>query len=208
MESSSIENEKKNSENNLTQLKYARADLDNLQKRIQRTIDEGQERANGRILLQLLPILDELDLAIQAGTNSNSEIVEGVKMVRGKLWKILETMGLTIIDAMGCPFNPNLHEAVIEAKLTEYPSQDAMRILFIYLKENETVLTERQFEGTTGFHKIRLKAALTELKDKGILIRYTSHGSWGLTESGAALFNKKDFKFDAEIKNTIRNKNR
>ena len=80
---SCLEDERKTSEKYLSQLKYARADLENLQKRTQRRIDEAHEKANGRILIHLLTILDELDLAIFAAKNSKGDIIEGVEMVRG-----------------------------------------------------------------------------------------------------------------------------
>jgi molecular chaperone GrpE len=112
----SLGDERKTSEKYLSQLKYARADLENLQKRTQRSIDDALDRANGRTLIQLIPILDELDLAISAGKNSNGDVVEGVEMIRGKLWKLLESTGLASIDAVGHPFDPNLHEAVLEVE--------------------------------------------------------------------------------------------
>jgi molecular chaperone GrpE len=114
-----LDDERKTSEKYLSQLKYARADLENLQKRTQRRIDEAQEKAKGRIVMQLLTILDELDLAISAAENSESEIIEGVEMVRGKLWKLLNAEGLAAIDAFGQPFDPNLHEAVLEVETDE-----------------------------------------------------------------------------------------
>ena len=115
----SIEDEKKTSEKYLSQLKYARADLENLQKRTQRSIEEAQEKANGRIVMQLLTILDELDLAISAAKNSQGDVIEGVEMVRGKLWKLLDAGGLSSIEALGRPFDPNLHEAVLEVETDE-----------------------------------------------------------------------------------------
>lgn len=115
----SLEDERKTSEKYLSQLKYARADLENLQKRTQRRIDEAQEKAKGRIVMQLLTILDELDLAILAAKNSKADIMEGVEMVRGKLWKLLDAEGISPIDAYGRPFDPNLHEAVLEVETDE-----------------------------------------------------------------------------------------
>jgi molecular chaperone GrpE len=115
----SLEDERKTSEKYLSQLKYARADQENLQKRTKRSIDDALERANGRFLMQLLPILDELDLAILAGKNSNGDVVAGVEMVRGKLWKLLESTGLAPIDAVGQPFDPNFHEAVLEVETVD-----------------------------------------------------------------------------------------
>jgi len=69
--------------------------------------------------MQLLTILDELDLAIFAAINSEADIIEGVEMVRGKLWKLLDVEGLAPIDAYGLPFDPNLHEAVLEVESDE-----------------------------------------------------------------------------------------
>jgi molecular chaperone GrpE len=114
-----LEDERKTSEKYLSQLKYARADLENFQKRTQRRIEEAQEKAKGGIVMQLLTILDELDLAISAAKNSEGDIIEGVEMVRGKLWKLLDAEGLAPIDAHGQPFDPNLHEAVLEVETDE-----------------------------------------------------------------------------------------
>jgi len=117
---SALSDEKKTSEKYLSQLKYARADLENLQKRTQRSVEEAIERSNGRFMIQLLPIFDELELAISASKNSDGDILEGVEMVRGKMWKLLESQGLSRIDAKGEPFDPNLHEAVLEVETDEH----------------------------------------------------------------------------------------
>ena len=115
----SLAHERKTSERYLSQLKYSKADLDNLQKRTQKRIDESQEKAKGRIVIELLTILDELDLAISTAKISKGDVIEGVGMVRGKLWKLLDTEGLAPIDAYGRPFDPNLHEAVLEVETNE-----------------------------------------------------------------------------------------
>jgi molecular chaperone GrpE len=112
----SLEEERKKAEKYLSQLKYARADLENLQKRTQKNIEEALERANGRLLMQLLTILDELDLALEASRYSKGDIVEGVEMVRNKLLRLMESEGVTPIEAVGTPFDPRLHEAVLEVE--------------------------------------------------------------------------------------------
>ena len=115
----SLADERKTSEKYLSQLKYARADLENIQKRTLRRIDEAQEKTKGRIVMQLLTILDELELAISTAENSEGDILEGIGMVRGKLWKLLDAEGLAPIEAYGLPFDPNLHEAVLEVETDE-----------------------------------------------------------------------------------------
>ena len=113
--------EKEKAETYLNQLKYARADLENLQKRTQRHIDEAMERANGQLLMQLLPILDELELAIAAAKTGDGNILDGVEMVRGKLEKLMEAEGVSSIKAVGEPFDPRLHEAVLEVETSDHP---------------------------------------------------------------------------------------
>jgi molecular chaperone GrpE len=117
----SIEDERKKGEKYLSQLKYAKADLENLQKQTQKRIDEMLSRANGRLLMQLLPILDELSLAIEVSKTGNSEIVEGVEMVRGKLEKLMAAEGVSSIEAIGEPFDPRFHEAVLEVETHDQP---------------------------------------------------------------------------------------
>lgn len=118
----SLKEEQQKGERYLNQLKYARADLENLQKQVQKRIDDGVERGNERLILQLLPIIEELDLAIEAGKKANDSILlEGLEMVRKKLGKILSTEGLSPIDAVGKPFDPHLHEAVLDVETCDSP---------------------------------------------------------------------------------------
>lgn len=117
----SLEDENKKADIYLNQLKYAKADLENLQKRMQQTINDTVERANSRILLQLLPIVDELELAINATKGKNEKLLEGIKMVKKKLEKLLETEGVNQINALGASFDPNLHEAVLEVEDLNHP---------------------------------------------------------------------------------------
>ncbi|MCW3992460.1 MAG: nucleotide exchange factor GrpE [Candidatus Bathyarchaeota archaeon] len=117
-----LDEERKKTETYLTQLKYAKADLENTQKRTQRNIEEALVRANGKLLTRLLPILDELELAIEAARDGGGEIVEGVEMVRNKLVKLMEAEGMASIDAVGEPFDPRLHEAVLEVETSDHPA--------------------------------------------------------------------------------------
>jgi len=102
-------------ESYLNQLKYAKADLDNLQKQSQRRIEEATDRNNARILTQLSTLADELALSAQ---NTGDE---GVKMIHAKLLRLLESEGVTPVDALGKPFDPYCHEAVLEAETDACP---------------------------------------------------------------------------------------
>ncbi|HUS79022.1 MAG TPA: nucleotide exchange factor GrpE [Patescibacteria group bacterium] len=113
-----LEDERRNSGRYMSQLKYAKADMENLQKQTQRRIEDTISRANGRLLMQLLPVIDELELAIEASGGSG-DIIEGVKMVKGKLSKLMEAEGVRPIKALGEPFDPRYHEAVLEVEAPE-----------------------------------------------------------------------------------------
>jgi molecular chaperone GrpE len=106
----------KNADTYLTQLMYAKADLENLQKQAQRRSDEAIDRANIRILSQLLPIADELGLAV---ANSGEK---GVEMVYNKLLKLLEQEGIKPIESVGKLFDPFQHEALVEVETEDHPS--------------------------------------------------------------------------------------
>ena len=98
------------------QLKYAKADLDNLQKQTQRRIEEATDRTNVRIFSQLVILADELRII---ATNTNDE---GVSMIHAKLLKFLETEGVRPIDCTGKPFDPFKHEALLEVVANNCPS--------------------------------------------------------------------------------------
>jgi len=117
-----LENEKKQSQKYLNQLKYAKADLENLQKQSHKRINDVISRANGRLLLQLLPIVDEIIMAVNTAENTNGNILDGVMMVKGKLLKLLDFEGVQAIEAVGKPFDPRYHEAVFEVETKDHPN--------------------------------------------------------------------------------------
>jgi molecular chaperone GrpE len=118
----SLKEKTKLEETYLNQLKYARADLENLQKHIQRRIDEGVTREKAKLIMQILTIAEEVDLALdKAKKTKNSGLLEGIEMVRKKLWKVISCEGLSPIEAIGKPFDPNIHEAVQKVETCDYP---------------------------------------------------------------------------------------
>src|SRR5205085_7707284 len=88
----------------------ARADFDNYQKRSQR--DQAQERrfAHGGLALDLLPVIDNFDRATAAAKQAGETgpLVQGVAMVQSQLLDLLRRHGITPIEPVGQPFDPNL----------------------------------------------------------------------------------------------------
>jgi molecular chaperone GrpE len=107
----------KTAETHLNQLKYAKADLDNLQKQTQKRIEEATDRAAARVLGELLTVADELTIIASAdGARSDA-----LNMTLGKLLKILEAEGVRPIEACGNKFDPYKHEAVLEVETPDEP---------------------------------------------------------------------------------------
>ncbi len=109
-----LETEKKRSEEYLTRLKYTQADLENLKKRTARDIEEVRMYCTERLILELLDIVDELEMALKAGQSSKSAdtVLQGVEMTLKKLRKVLEKEQVYPIESLGKPFDPSKHTAV------------------------------------------------------------------------------------------------
>jgi molecular chaperone GrpE len=106
----------------LNQLKYARADLENLQKHVQRRITEGVNKEKQKLIQQILTIAEETNIVLnQVKNTKNSTLLEGMEMINKKLWKIITCEGLCPITAIGKPFDPNVHEAIQEIETCDYP---------------------------------------------------------------------------------------
>ena len=76
----------------LNQLKYARADLENLQKNTERRIDDAVTKEKKRLIMQILLVAEEIDLAVEeARKMANTNILEAIEMVKRKLWNVLLT---------------------------------------------------------------------------------------------------------------------
>ncbi len=107
--------EKIRSEDYLNRLKYLQADYDNLKKRTERQIVEAKKYCTENIIIQLLDVQNELELAIDNSKLSESKevIIEGVQMTLKKLEKVLEQEGVSRIDCKkDSVFDPTCHHAI------------------------------------------------------------------------------------------------
>jgi molecular chaperone GrpE len=109
-----LEKERKRSEELMSRLKYAQADLENLRKRTDREVSEARDGAVMEVARKLIVVADELDLAVRQldGEGANPQLKEGILMVRKNMAAILESCGVSKIESVGRPFDPTLHEAV------------------------------------------------------------------------------------------------
>jgi molecular chaperone GrpE len=110
-----LDMEKKLSEEYLTRLKYLQADFENLKKRFDRQMEEVKNYCTERLVLGLLNVVDELEMAVKTAQSATSPqpLVEGVQMTLKKLRKVLEEEGVFPIEsAEGKVFEPSRHHAI------------------------------------------------------------------------------------------------
>ena len=110
--------EKKKTEEYLASWQRAQADFINYKRRSEQERQEFNTYANANLILGLLPVVDDLERALDAvpARYKKHEWVEGVRLVAHKFKTILEGQGVKEIKAMGETFDPNFHEALRQDK--------------------------------------------------------------------------------------------
>ncbi len=96
----------------------AAADLENFKKRAAREREEVQRFGNERVLKDLLPVLDDLDRALAAAPEGDP-LARGVQLVKAGFEQALARHGVKGFSAMGQPFDPTLHEALVQVPTAE-----------------------------------------------------------------------------------------
>jgi molecular chaperone GrpE len=105
------------SRQNYERLLRVSADFENFKKRSFREADDFRKYANELLLLELLTVVDNLERAVQSTGNSHKTVgcvLEGVEMTLKALLKIFEKFSVKGIEAVGKPFDPNFHQAMMQ----------------------------------------------------------------------------------------------
>ncbi len=112
----------------------AAADLENTRKRQKRELEDAKFDAKNKVLKEMLPVVDNLERAIEHASTSIDEnpatraIVEGVQLVLRQFQTAFERLDITAIDALGQPFDPNLHEAISQIE-SDQPAGTVVQVL-------------------------------------------------------------------------------
>lgn len=111
----------------------AAAELENFRKRSARELSELRKYANQSLVRDLLPVVDNLERAIEAaraGDAAAQPLLEGVDMIRRDILKVFEGNGVSPVETVGRPFDPTVHEAVMqEAAVDDVPDNTVVREL-------------------------------------------------------------------------------
>ena len=85
------------------------------------------------VLGRVLPVIDNFERALKAPTDAVSDdvhsFIEGYEMIYKQLMDVLEKEGVTKIDAVGKPFDPNYHQAVMRVPSDEYDDDIVVEVL-------------------------------------------------------------------------------
>jgi len=98
-----------------------RADLENYRKRVQKEKDDILKYGNESLILEILPILDNMERALaHSGDETNAAVIEGVRLTYGMLLSVLKKFGVVPIDITpGDAFDPAFHHAVHQMESSE-----------------------------------------------------------------------------------------
>ena len=109
-------------DDNLRNWQRTAADFSNFKRRTEEERTAMSLMANAILIGRLLGALDDFDRALESvPADVHEGWLDGIRLVERKLQAVLEAEGVTPITAVGQPFDPNLHEAVVHEDTTEYP---------------------------------------------------------------------------------------
>lgn len=109
-------------EENHQRLLRLQADYDNFRRRTRQEKEEFAKYASQSVVERLLPVLDNFERALAAGRNAADleSFIKGVDMIYRQLSDVLAQEGLEAIAAVGEPFNPEFHQAVMQVESDEH----------------------------------------------------------------------------------------
>lgn len=112
-------------------LQRVQADFMNYKRRSDEERQEQQKYSNSRLILKLLPLVDEFSLAIDhaAKTEATESWLEGIRLLHRKLYSLLESENVTRIEVQDSQFDPYQHEAMAYQESTEYKEGEIVSVV-------------------------------------------------------------------------------
>lgn len=126
------------------------AELDNLRKRVAGESERQRAAERARVAAEWLPVLDNLDLALEHASADPGAIVEGVRAVREQALGVLARLGFPRRDDEGLTFDPARHEAVAAIPTPDAPAGTVVRVIRPGYGEEERQLRPASVVVATG----------------------------------------------------------
>jgi molecular chaperone GrpE len=107
------------------------AEFDNYRKRKQREIDEFRKFANETVFKQFLPVVDNLERAMDSAQNNKDleSLLEGVKLTHKEILKVFQAFNVMPVEAENQTFDPNFHQAVTQKETNDVPENTVTDVL-------------------------------------------------------------------------------
>ncbi len=125
----SMEQESKDSHDSFLRVS---AEFENYKKRAAREMNDFRKFSNESFAKAMLPVVDNLDRAIESSSDddhSNSSVVEGVNMTLKEILKIFEQFGVKPFESLGKTFDPAVHQAVMQEESDDHPEKTILNEL-------------------------------------------------------------------------------
>ena len=112
-------------------LQRVQADFINFRRRANEEREEMQKYANSRLILKLIPVMDDFNLAIDhvSGSEASAPWLEGVRLIQRKLFSLLESEKVAKIEAEGKEFDPFEHEAMAYQESADQPEGHVLSVV-------------------------------------------------------------------------------
>ncbi|MGD8251979.1 MAG: nucleotide exchange factor GrpE, partial [Desulfobacterales bacterium] len=110
----------------------ASAELENIKKRTRREMEDFRKFANQSLFKELLVVVDNLERALDSCQNDSGsfeQLVEGVSLTLADVIKIFDKYGIKSIEAIDKPFDPTVHEAVMQESVADVPDNTVIKEL-------------------------------------------------------------------------------
>lgn len=142
----------------LDRFQRATADFANFQKRMRRDVDDARKYAATPFALELLSVIDNLERALESASQSMDDgFLQGFTMIREQILALMEKNGVTPIEAVNKPFDPNFHDALLEVEDDSLPDKTVVDEL-----EKGYMIHERLLRPT----RVRVSRVPSQKKDE------------------------------------------
>ncbi len=109
----------------------AEAEMQNVRRRAERDVENAHKFGLERLVQHILPVVDSLEKALEAKTSEDDPVIEGVKLTFKLLQDLLTKESIQVVDPLGEPFDPNLHEAM---SIVENPDMEPNSVFAVVQK--------------------------------------------------------------------------